>query len=153
MLPADICQRLSDAQLETVIYAGEAHSDHLAGSWTVDETFDTVGAAADGVAGSVRFRRGFMLGDGTGAGEAQLAGEVAVTVHHPGECLDRGDDVVGRRAREMRRASAALSSSTSIAIRPEIRCRPPQKRKMVASSAARSRPLPNGVRASSSLIS
>ena len=24
---------LSDAQLESVIYAGEAHSDHLAGSW------------------------------------------------------------------------------------------------------------------------
>src|SRR5690606_569669 len=28
-LPADICARLSDAQLETVIYAGEAHADHL----------------------------------------------------------------------------------------------------------------------------
>lgn len=71
MLPADICQRLSDAQLETVIYAGEAHSDHLAGSWTADETFDTVSASADGVAGSVRFRRGFMLGDGTGAGKGR----------------------------------------------------------------------------------
>ncbi len=76
MLPADICQRLSDAQLETVIYAGEAHSDHLAGSWTVDETFDTVGAAADGVAGSVRFRRGFMLGDGTGAGKGRQSAGV-----------------------------------------------------------------------------
>jgi predicted RNA methylase len=71
MLPADICGRLSDAQLETVIYAGEAHSDHLAGSWTVDETFDTVNAAADGASGSVRFRRGFMLGDGTGAGKGR----------------------------------------------------------------------------------
>jgi predicted RNA methylase len=71
LLPADICQRLSDAQLETVIYAGEAHSNHLAGSWTMDETFDTVSAAADGVAGSVRFRRGFMLGDGTGAGKGR----------------------------------------------------------------------------------
>ena len=37
----------------------------------MDETFDTVGAAADGVAGSVRFRRGFMLGDGTGAGKGR----------------------------------------------------------------------------------
>ncbi|GAB1477623.1 strawberry notch family protein [Paracoccaceae bacterium] len=71
LLLADICQRLSDAQLETVIYAGEAHSDHLAGSWTVDETFDTVSAAADGASGSVRFRRGFMLGDGTGAGKGR----------------------------------------------------------------------------------
>lgn len=71
MLPADICQRLSDAQLETVIYAGEAHSDHLAGSWTMDETFDTVSAAAEGTTGAVRFRRGFMLGDGTGAGKGR----------------------------------------------------------------------------------
>ncbi len=70
-LPSDICARLSDAQLETVIYAGEAHSDHLAGAWTVDETFDTVSAAADGAAGAVRFRRGFMLGDGTGAGKGR----------------------------------------------------------------------------------
>ena len=77
MLPAGICQRLSDAQLETVIYAGEAHSDHLAGSWTVDETFDTVSAAAESASGSVRFRRGFMLGDGTGAGKGrQSAGIV-----------------------------------------------------------------------------
>ena len=71
MLPADICQCLSDAQLETVIYAGEAHSDHLAGSWAVDETFDTVSAAAEGALGSVHFRRGFMLGDGTGAGKGR----------------------------------------------------------------------------------
>ena len=70
-LPADICQRLSDAQLETVIYAGEAHGDHLAGAWTVDETFDTVSAAHDGAVGSIRFRRGFMLGDGTGAGKGR----------------------------------------------------------------------------------
>ncbi|MGL5011264.1 MAG: strawberry notch-like NTP hydrolase domain-containing protein [Paracoccaceae bacterium] len=71
MLPSDICQRLSDAQLETVIYAGEAHSDHLAGSWTIDDTFDTVSAAAEGASGAVRFRRGFMLGDGTGAGKGR----------------------------------------------------------------------------------
>ncbi|NTT87630.1 strawberry notch family protein [Tabrizicola fusiformis] len=71
MLPSDICQRLSDAQLETVIYAGEAHSDHLAGSWTMDETFDAVSAAAEGASGAVRFRRGFMLGDGTGAGKGR----------------------------------------------------------------------------------
>ncbi|TNE41265.1 MAG: methylase [Sphingomonadales bacterium] len=71
MLPADICQRLSDAQLETVIYAGDAHADHLAGSWTVDEHFDNVSAAAEGAAGAIRFRRGFMLGDGTGAGKGR----------------------------------------------------------------------------------
>ncbi len=71
MLPADICQRLSDAQLETVIYAGDAHAGHLAGSWTVDEHFDHVSAAAEDAAGAIRFRRGFMLGDGTGAGKGR----------------------------------------------------------------------------------
>ncbi|MFS3135399.1 strawberry notch-like NTP hydrolase domain-containing protein [Gluconacetobacter sacchari] len=70
-LPANIRSLLSDAQLETVIYAGEAHSDYLAGSWTVDETFDLVKAAPADAAGTVRFRRGFMLGDGTGAGKGR----------------------------------------------------------------------------------
>ncbi|MCX8570819.1 strawberry notch family protein [Aminobacter sp. MET-1] len=70
-LPANIRNLLSDAQLETVIYAGEAHSDYLAGSWTADETFDVVKAAPADAPDSVRFRRGFMLGDGTGAGKGR----------------------------------------------------------------------------------
>ena len=72
-LPANLVTDalLSDAQLETVIYAGEAHSDYLAGTWTVDETFDVVSAARDDAANAVRFRRGFMLGDGTGAGKGR----------------------------------------------------------------------------------
>jgi hypothetical protein len=66
---------LSDAQLESVIYAGEAHSEFLAGSWTVDATFDVVAAARDDVENAVRFRRGWFLGDGTGAGKGrQVAG-------------------------------------------------------------------------------
>ena len=71
MLPADIRTRLSNAQLETVIYAGEAHVDHLAGAWMVDEHLDNVSAAAEDAASAVRFRRGFMLGDGTGAGKGR----------------------------------------------------------------------------------
>ncbi|SJZ31555.1 Methyltransferase domain-containing protein [Enhydrobacter aerosaccus] len=62
---------LSDAQLETVIYAGEAHSGLLAGAWTVDETFDTLSAAPDATEHAVRFRRGFFLGDGTGCGKGR----------------------------------------------------------------------------------
>jgi predicted RNA methylase len=66
---------LSDAQLESVIYAGEAHSGHLAGSWKIDGTFDIVSAAADDAENAVRFRRGWFLGDGTGAGKGrQVAG-------------------------------------------------------------------------------
>jgi predicted RNA methylase len=66
---------LSDAQLESVIYAGEAHAGYLAGSWTVDETFDLVSAARDDAENAIRFRRGWFLGDGTGAGKGrQVAG-------------------------------------------------------------------------------
>jgi predicted RNA methylase len=66
---------LSDAQLESLIYAGEAQAGFLAGSWTVDETFDIVAAAPDDAETAVRFRRGWMLGDGTGAGKGrQVAG-------------------------------------------------------------------------------
>jgi predicted RNA methylase len=76
-LPANLITDglLSDAQLESVIYAGEAHSDFLAGSWSVDETFDVITAARDDAENRVRFRRGWFLGDGTGAGKGrQVAG-------------------------------------------------------------------------------
>ena len=76
-LPANVIADgiLSDAQLESVIYAGEAHSEFLAGFWTVDATFDVVAAARDDAENAVRFRRGWFLGDGTGAGKGrQVAG-------------------------------------------------------------------------------
>jgi hypothetical protein len=77
-LPAAVLRDglLSDAQLETVIYAGEAHGAYLAGSWTVDETGDMVSAAPDDAADAVRFRRGFFLGDGTGAGKGRQSAGV-----------------------------------------------------------------------------
>jgi predicted RNA methylase len=76
-LPANLAADglLSDAQLESVIYAGEAHSDFLANYWSVDATFDVVTAARDDAENRVRFRRGWFLGDGTGAGKGrQVAG-------------------------------------------------------------------------------
>jgi predicted RNA methylase len=76
-LPADVVSNglLSDAQLESVIHAGEAHASYLTGSWMVDETYDVVSAAPDDADHAVRFRRGWMLGDGTGAGKGrQVAG-------------------------------------------------------------------------------
>ena len=63
-----------------MIHAGEAHAGFLAGSWSVDETFDVVSAAPDRSSGrnaenAMRFRRGWFLGDGTGAGKGrQVAG-------------------------------------------------------------------------------
>ena len=78
-LPAGLVERglLSNAQLESVIYAGEAHADHLAGKWSVDATWDKVEAAPDECDTAVRFRKGWFLGDGTGAGKGrQVAGIV-----------------------------------------------------------------------------
>jgi len=66
---------LSDAQLESIIYAGEAHSGFLSGAWGVDETWEVVKAAAEDDDDAFRFRRGWFLGDGTGAGKGrQVAG-------------------------------------------------------------------------------
>ena len=78
---------LSDAQLESVIYAGEAHSGHLAGHWSVDATFDNLKAVTPETEGAVSFRRGWFLGDGTGAGKAEhgvavVYGQVALEAAH-----------------------------------------------------------------------
>src|SRR3546814_11107760 len=60
---------LSDAQLESLIYAGEAHAGFLTGHYAVAETFDTANAVVPETVDAMRFRRGWFLGDGTGAGE------------------------------------------------------------------------------------
>ncbi|WP_426265098.1 strawberry notch-like NTP hydrolase domain-containing protein [Sphingomonas sp. PWP1-2] len=66
---------LSDAQLESVIYAGEAHGGFLSGAWSVDPTWNIISAAPENAANAARFRRGWFLGDGTGAGKGrQVAG-------------------------------------------------------------------------------
>ncbi|BCL39886.1 strawberry notch family protein [Nostoc sp. MS1] len=66
---------LSEAQLESVIYAGQAHSEYLSGSYIVEDSWDNVTVAANSEENAVRFRRGWFLGDGTGAGKGrQCAG-------------------------------------------------------------------------------
>ncbi|MES5481522.1 strawberry notch family protein [Bradyrhizobium sp. INPA03-11B] len=79
-LPANLVAdgTLSDAQLESVIYAGEAQSEFLAGSWTVDATFDVVAGARDDAEKAVRFRRGWFLGDGTGAGKGRQVAAILI---------------------------------------------------------------------------
>ena len=78
---------LSDAQLESVVLAGEAHTRHLAARYRVgsgwetvarcpedsDEEIDTALLTEEGetLSAPVRFRRGWMLGDGTGAGKGR----------------------------------------------------------------------------------
>ena len=78
---------LSDAQLESVVLAGEAHARHLAADYRIGSGWETVhrcraddGEEADTafvtdegetLSAPVRFRRGWMLGDGTGAGKGR----------------------------------------------------------------------------------
>ncbi len=75
---------LSDAQLESVVLAGQAHEGHLAASYRIgsgwetvqrcgDEDQDDITLTDDGetLSTPVRFRGGWMLGDGTGCGKGR----------------------------------------------------------------------------------
>ncbi|MDR3511006.1 MAG: bifunctional class I SAM-dependent methyltransferase/DEAD/DEAH box helicase [Caulobacteraceae bacterium] len=80
VLPSKLADEalISDAQMETVIYAGEAHAQVLPGSWILGEAPHQTVLVADDHPGAVRFRKGFFLGDGTGCGKGrQIAGVVA----------------------------------------------------------------------------
>ena len=84
---------LSDAQLESVVLAGEAHARHLAADYRIGSGWETVqrcddnGEAVDSdsvtgdgevLSAPVRFRRGWMLGDGTGAGKGRQVGAIVL---------------------------------------------------------------------------
>jgi predicted RNA methylase len=75
LLPSRLVTKciLSDAQLETIIYAGEAHAELLSGWYRVDESLDNLSLANDVDVDAVQFRKGFFLGDGTGAGKGRQA--------------------------------------------------------------------------------
>ena len=92
MLPARVVTEglLSDAQLESVVLAGESHAHRLTAEFRVGADWETVlRCGSDGEVGTtetadgetlsapVRFRRGWMLGDGTGTGKGrQVAGMI-----------------------------------------------------------------------------
>jgi hypothetical protein len=70
--------KVSDAQLETVIYAGEAHAQVLPGAWILGEAPHLLVLVKDDHPGAMRFRKGFFLGDGTGCGKGrEIAGVIA----------------------------------------------------------------------------
>ena len=86
MLPERVLadRLLSDAQLESVVLAGQAHEGHLAASYRIGSGWETVQRCCDDDQGDVtitdggetlsapvRFRRGWMLGDGTGCGKGR----------------------------------------------------------------------------------
>ncbi|NER93529.1 MAG: methylase [Symploca sp. SIO1B1] len=78
-LPPSVVEKglLSEVQLESVIYAGEAHSHLLRGFYLVGESFDDVQVTNRENPDAVQFRRGWFLGDGTGTGKGrQVAGVI-----------------------------------------------------------------------------
>jgi hypothetical protein len=80
ILPAQVTEEglLSDAQMETVVYAGEAQSGLLPGWWMLGEAPHKLVLVKDDTQGAFQLRRGFFLGDGTGCGKGrQAAGVIA----------------------------------------------------------------------------
>ena len=83
---------LSDAQLESVVLAGDAHAGHLAAHYRIGSGWETVRRCDDGEAAGdeavtgdgevlsapVRFRRGWALGDGTGCGKGRQVAAVVL---------------------------------------------------------------------------
>ena len=67
---------LSEAQLETAIYAADAHARFLPGAWIVSEDWREVSAAREDDGNAVPFRAGFFLGDGTGCGKGRQVASV-----------------------------------------------------------------------------
>ena len=80
---------LSDAQIESVVLAGEAHDRHLSARYRIgagwetvrrcdedDTTADSVTEDGEVLSAQVRFRRGWMLGDGTGCGKGRQVAAV-----------------------------------------------------------------------------
>ncbi len=67
---------LSEAQLETAIYASDAHARFLPGAWNISEDWREVSAAREDDGDAVPFRAGFFLGDGTGCGKGRQVASV-----------------------------------------------------------------------------
>ena len=67
---------LSEAQLETAIYASDAHARFLPGAWSISDDWRDVVAAREDDGDAVPFRAGFFLGDGTGCGKGRQVASV-----------------------------------------------------------------------------
>ncbi len=117
---------LSDAQLESVIMAGEAHAGQLAGYWAWDGDHDKIVAVSEFQAGAFRLRRGWFLGDGTGAGKGRQAAAILLDNWRQGRrralWISKSDKLIEDAQRDW----AALGEEKLI-ITPLSRFRPSQK--------------------------
>lgn len=83
MLPTVLLEKglLSDAQMETVVYATEAFSRKLPGRWLRNPDSHELTLAKDDADGAFQLRQGFFLGDGTGCGKGrQAAGTISAVI-------------------------------------------------------------------------
>ena len=100
MLPEKVVTQglLSNAQLESVVLAGQAHQRHLAAEYRIGAGWETVQRVDAGddddapaseddsetvdadepLSDPVRFRRGWMLGDGTGCGKGRQVSAIVL---------------------------------------------------------------------------
>jgi predicted RNA methylase len=79
LLPPSVLkdELLSDAQLETIIYAGDAHSRLFDGRYHWDDEKEELVQVSDSSEAGRQVRCGFFLGDGTGVGKGrQVAGVI-----------------------------------------------------------------------------
>ena len=82
MLPPALVSEgiLSAPQLESIVYAEEAHAQHLPGTIKIDKHFD-IAHVDEETLREVTLRRGWFLGDGTGCGKGrQIAGMIVSNV-------------------------------------------------------------------------
>ena len=85
VMPARVVDEglVSDAQMEAVVYAGEAHSAMLPGWWIRGEAPHELILVTEGTAGAFQLRRGIFVGDGTGCGKGREgAGVIADNMAH-----------------------------------------------------------------------
>lgn len=73
VLPVEIIEKglVSDPQLETTVYAGEAHSRMLPGWWVKGEAAHQLRLVPEGTPDAFQFRCGFFIGDATGVGKGR----------------------------------------------------------------------------------
>ena len=115
VLPTSLLERafVSDAQMETVIYAGGAHSRMLPGWWKTGEAPHDVSLVPEGTEGAVQHRCGYFVGDGTGVGKGTEAAAVIADNMAQGRTravwLSKNDPLIEDARRDWRAIGGANS--------------------------------------------